>query len=93
MEVYKKTDKKYLIERQNDSDLQVVMRSVFIQYAKHSDDNIKEQIRELDSIVVDEVVPGIITEVNAYIGYCERAFGPRQIMDHAKNVSKKGLNR
>ena len=90
MEVFRRTNGAYLIEKQNLADIQIVMRSIFIQHAKHQPDHIKEQIRELDYLVADEVVPGVVSEVKAYFGYLERAFGPRQIMDHAENVSNKG---
>ena len=90
MEVFRRTNGAYLIEKQNQADLQIIMRSIFIQHAKHSPDNIKKQIRELDYLVADEIVPGVVSQVKAYFGYLERAFGPRQIMDHAENVSNKG---
>jgi hypothetical protein len=89
--IFRRSDGSYLIEKQNETDLQIVMRSIFIQHARHMPENIKEQIRELNYLVVDEVVPGIISEIKAYFGYLERAFGPRQIMDRPENVSNAGL--
>jgi hypothetical protein len=90
-QVFRITNGKFLIEKQDDADLQIVMRSIFTQHAKHLPDNIKEQIRELDFIVADEVVPDIVSEIMAYVGYIDRAFGPIQIMDHPENVSNTGL--
>jgi len=89
--VYKRTKGAYLIEKQNEEDLQVVMRSMFLQHARHVADHIKEQIQELNNLVTDDVVPNIISEVNQYIGYLDRTFLPRQIMDHPECVSNAGL--
>ena len=90
-EVFRRTNGEYLIEKQNMEDLQVVMRSIFIQHAKHWPYKIKEQISELNYLVADEVVPNIISEIKAYFGYLERAFGQREIMDRGISVSNKGL--
>ena len=89
--VFRETNGEYLIGHQNEPDLQIVMRSIFLQHAKHLPNDIKNQISVLDKLVADEVIPGIISEINAYFGYLERAFGSRQIMDRPENVSSAGL--
>lgn len=91
LSVFKRTNGAFLIENQEESDLQVVMRSMFLQHARHVPDHIPEQIQELNNLVVDDLVPGIVSQINAYYGYLERAFGPRQIMDRPENVSNNGL--
>ena len=90
MQLFYETDGKYLIEKQDETDLQIIMRSIFLQHAKHLPNNIKEQITELDNIVVDEVIPDIISQIKAYNGYLKDAFGPREIMDRPQNVSNAG---
>lgn len=90
MDVFRQTNGAYFIKRQNQSDLQVVMRSMFIQHARHLQDHLTDQIRELNNLVVDDVVPNIITEILAYIGYLERTFGKRQILDRPECISNKG---
>jgi len=89
--VYIATNGEYLIEQQNELDVLVVMRGVFIQNAKHLNNNIKHQITELDDIVVKEIVPGIVSELCAYKGYIRDVFGPTQIMDRPENVSNAGI--
>ena len=91
MEIFKRSDGEYLIERQNEQDLTVVMRSIFLQYAKHSPHNIRQQIKELDNIVTEEVVPDIMSEIKAYFGYLESVFGERKIMDLPISTSIAGL--
>jgi hypothetical protein len=63
---------------------------MFLQHARHVPDDIKGQIRELNNLVVDDVVPNIISEINGYIGYLDRAFAPRKILDHPEYVSNSG---
>lgn len=92
IEIFRRTNGEYLLsEFQDEADLQVVMRSVFLQYARHYPNNIKEQIRELNNLVVDDLFPNVLSEIKAYFGYMERAFGPMQIMDRPENVSNAGL--
>jgi hypothetical protein len=90
MEVFRRTNGAYLIEKQNEEDLQIIMRSMFLQHARHVPDHIKDQIRELNNIVVDDIVPNVVSQINAYFGYLERAFGPRQILDRPEYVSTSG---
>ena len=52
---------------------------------------LKDQVLELNNIVTDDIVPNVISEINAYTGYLKRAFEPRQILDHPENVSNAGL--
>ena len=86
-----RTKYQYLIERQDEADLMIVLRSMFLQHARHYADDIPGQIRELNDLVVDEVVPGIISEIKQYIGYLERTFEPRYYMDRPENASAAGL--
>ena len=91
IEVFRRTNGSYFIEKQDEADLQIVMRSIFLQHAKHIPNNIKEQICELNNLVVNEVIPGIISEIKTYFGYLESVFGSRQIMERPENVSNTGL--
>ena len=57
------------IGRQNDLQLQIIMRSIYLQYAKNLSYNIAEQIRELNDLVIKASIPDIITNLKQYIGY------------------------
>ena len=69
MRVYKVTNKKYRIPFQSKESLLIVMRYVWIQYSKNLDFQIKEQIKKLNCIVVSEIVPQIITNVDQHYGF------------------------
>jgi hypothetical protein len=90
LDVFRRTNGEYWIERQNETDLQIVMRSIFIQHARHVPDHIKEQIKELNNLVVDEVVPGIVTQILSYFGYLRDAFNQPVPIDRPLNVSSAG---
>ena len=90
METFKRTNGNYLIRKQNETDVQVVMRSIFLQHAKHLQTNIKEQIAELNNLVVDDVVPGIISEIKAHNGYLKQILGPMELLDRPIATSSAG---
>lgn len=90
MQIFKQSDGEFLIENQDELDLLTVMESIFSQYAKHSPNQIKEQIKHLDNLVVDEVIPDIMSEVRAHLAYLNNVFGQRKIMDLPQNTSSAG---
>lgn len=68
-DIYKKTNEKYIIDKQNYDQLKIIMRSIFLQQAKHQDTHIREQIEELNKHVLDYCVPYVFSELNAYLKY------------------------
>ena len=56
--VYKKTNEEYLISPQNIDTIKIIMRSVFFQYVEYTD-NITEEIRKLNKIVLDYAVNNV----------------------------------
>ena len=89
-EILQNTNGEYLIEPQNVEDLRLVQQYVFSQHAKNSPDNIKQQVGELNDIVVAEIIPDIISNLQSYFRYLKDAFGQTQVMDRPENVSNAG---
>ncbi len=87
MTVFKKTNGEYKISPQSKTSLEIVMRYVFIEHARHLPFNIVGQIRELNCRVVGEITPKIITEVTQRVEYLNTINNPRQILDLPKNVN------
>lgn len=54
---------KYNIGRQSDTDLKIIMRSIYFQYGKNKPNNIKEQVLELNTRVIDWCVPEILSNI------------------------------
>lgn len=88
--VFVETKGDYLIEKQNEMDLLVVMRSIFLQNHELPR-GLKLQIEYLNNLVLIQVVPEIITNVLMYVGYLEKINNPVEIMERPLNVSNTGL--
>mgnify|MGYP001440248923 CR=1 FL=1 len=67
--VFKQTNGRFLISKQDESTLKIIMRSVFLQHSKNLRTHIREQIYELNKIITDYAIPQIIGEANSYIKY------------------------
>ena len=69
-EVYRMSGpKKYTIDPQDIDELKMIMRAMYLQYAKNSPFNIEGQINELNQLVVTWSAPRILSEVEAYNYY------------------------
>jgi len=69
--VYERSGNKWQIDDQDVDELQIVMRSLYLQYGKNLETDIPGQIRDLDALVIDWCVPRIMTEISAYNYYLE----------------------
>ena len=67
--VYKKSNGQYVISEQDGDELKIVMRSIFLQYAKNQPNNIPAQINELNNIVFDYCVNQVYSEAQGYMIY------------------------
>jgi hypothetical protein len=86
--IFKRTGR--VIGRQSDVELRVVMRSIYMQYAKHLPYRVADQVRELNGRVLDYVVPRIVTEMSHYSTYTKDASSLPVPLEHAQNMSSKG---
>lgn len=67
--VYLKSNKKYIIGPQSAIDLEIVLRSVLLQHGRYLPYNIKEQVKELNSIAINYMTPQVLSEIEQYYGY------------------------
>ena len=86
--VFINSNKKYKISNQSTIALTIVMRYIFIEYSKNLSYNIREQIKELNCRVINELVPKILTEVSQRVNYLKEINTPRKILEYPKNVHK-----
>tara|TARA_B110000037_G_scaffold16012_1_gene16655 strand:+ start:89 stop:592 length:504 start_codon:yes stop_codon:yes gene_type:complete len=88
--VYMKTDKKHIIGKQSEVELEIIMRSIYLQHSPNLPNNIKEQIKYLNQLIIDWCIETIIPEIYQYYGYLkEIEFMPTPI-DLPLNLSSKG---
>ena len=69
--VYDLSNKKYILPNQNVDNLKIIMRSIYLQNAKHQRENITRQVEELNQLVLDYCIPYLYNESIAYVKYLE----------------------
>lgn len=93
-EILKKTNGKFLIDKQNSTSILEIMKFVYknanISIEKINNKNYIHFIRKLDNYVVDEIVTKIIPEIMSYELYLNDKFGRGMPMDLPLNTSKTG---
>ncbi len=91
MEVYNRTRGQFkLDDDQDESDLLVVMRAVFLEHARFLPFKIVHQIKELNKRVVEYIVPEMITEIKQFYGYLKEINEPLKPIDRPINVNNAG---
>jgi len=66
------------------------MKAVYADYPVDQNGNLENRLNKLNSLVLYNIVPEIISELQMYDSYLKRTFGKREIMDLPKNVSRAG---
>ena len=87
-EIVKRTG--YKIARQSELQLQIIMRSIFLQYGKNDPCNIKQQIIDLDRKVIDYSIDRIVTEISQYLEYKDTINKLPTPLSHPINLSNSG---
>lgn len=93
--VYENTERKHIIGNQSETELVIVMRTVYLQYSKvpSNKNQYKQAIERLNSIVVTTVLPDLISNIEQYFGYLKDNDGSVAMpMRRAENTSVKGQN-
>ena len=67
--VYDKSNQQYVICSQDCDALKVIMRSVFLQHAANQPNNIPDQIKQLNQIVIDYCIHHVYSEAQGYNKY------------------------
>ena len=103
MTVYRHT--KQVIDNQSNTELLVVMRSIFLAYSQHPkliDESMSEKERKvllaqytgevdrLNQLVIDTCVPLIVSQLQQYLVYLHDASSPLRVMEKPLSTSVKG---
>lgn len=88
--IWLESDKKFRIGNQDQEQLQVIMRSIYLQEALNKPDNIEQQVQELNKSVLKYAVPRMMSEIKQYVKYNEDINQDRTILPHSVNPSIKG---
>lgn len=89
--VYKLSNGEFKIDNQDKTQIQIVMRSVYLQYGRNLKTDISNQIKQLNNIVADELSPKIISNIKQYVKYLKDISEPYTLIDRPRNMSSAGL--
>ena len=88
LSVYNK--EKIIIPYQNYVSLKVVMRYIFSEYSQNLPFKIKDQVRDLNKRLVDELTPMVIKNANVKLKYLEDSQNPHVPIDLPININSSG---
>ena len=78
--IYNLTNGKFKIDVQDNDQLKIIMRSVFLQYSSNNSDDIDGQIKQLNQIVLNYAIPQVHNELVSYIKYKKDISSPPSVM-------------
>ena len=80
----------YKIGRQSDLQLQIIMRSIYLQYSKNLNCDYANQIRDLNKKVTDYSVDRIVVEISQFLEYRNEVSKIPDPISLPKNLSNAG---
>lgn len=69
--VYVYSDKKYIIDNQDETELVIVMRSQYLSYARVQSEPkfFAQEIERLNELVLKAILPNLLSNIEQYVGY------------------------
>ena len=90
-EVLIKTKRQFKLEVDQDpKDLFIVMRAVYIEYAKNIPDKIVHQVKQLNNKVIETIIPDVLTMIKQEYNYLKDINEPLQVLPRPMNVNHAG---
>ena len=90
-EVYRMSGpKQYAIDEQDVDELKMIMRAMYLQYAKNNVFNIEGQVNELNKMVIEWAAPRIMSEIEQYQYYLQDISHLPVPLTHPTNLSSAG---
>ena len=87
---YKTKGQFRLDEDQDESDLLVTMRAVFIEHSRFLPEKIISQVKELNRLIVEYITPDMITEIKQTYGYIKEINEPIKPLPRPMNMNNAG---
>jgi len=88
--VYENSNRQYIIGKQDENELLIIMRSVYLENSKNLPVSIKEQVGFLNEKVYEDIFPKLYSNVQQYISYLADASNPYKIMDRPEYINQSG---
>jgi hypothetical protein len=88
--ILNKTDGKFNINKQSETELKIIMRSIYLQFSKNSSNDITTQVKELNKLVLEWAVPEIISNIKQHENYKQDISTLPIPIERAQLTSQKG---
>ena len=90
-EIFRLSNKKFkLVVDQDESDLLLAMRAVFLDNANHLPTHIVRQVKDLNKKLIDYIIPDMITNIKQHNGYIKEINKPIIPLPQPINVNNAG---
>lgn len=89
-EIYVRTQGKFKISDQNEADLLVAMRAVYMEYSRFLPFRIISQVKTLNRKLIEYIAPDIVTNVKQHYDYIKEINSPIKPIDRPLNVNNAG---
>ena len=92
--IFKTSQGKYTIGDQDPLELQIIMRSIYLQYSRNNYSDTTAQIKRLNEIIVEEMTPKVLANIQQYLTYLKdrsKPFNGSGPIERPINVSSAGL--
>ena len=67
--VYRKSGGKYIVGKQDVANIKIIMRGIFLDHAKHVPNQITEEVKYLNTLVLDECIHNVYSSATSYMKY------------------------
>jgi hypothetical protein len=88
--VNQKSCGKFIIDKQSESELKLIMRAYYLQDGRHRQYNIVDEVKDLNTLVLNYSVPKILQEINMYMYYKKDINKSPMPMARGEFISTKG---
>ena len=88
--VYFRSNNKHIISNQNEQQLLIIMRSMYLQHGKNLNYDIDKQTNVLNNLTVDWAAINIISNIDQYISYKKTCSTLPMPLERAQLPSQKG---
>ena len=68
-EVYKRSNGEYQIGQQNNDELKIIMRALYLESSVNLPYDVRQQVEALNQHVLNHIVPRLMNEIRAYLKY------------------------
>lgn len=92
-QIWLASNKQHVIGRQSDTEIQIIMRSMYLNYGRFLPTSVQQQVKELNDLVVQECVSKALSQIQQHIWYLWQASKntPWTPIEHPQSMSGKGL--